>query len=149
MIERHPAGRSCALVLLAAGVLTATGLTGLFALSTAGGPAVPANAPAAVVQTLAPTTTPAVTTTPAATTTAPVAAPRALVAEPTTTTEDPTVPVNPAPATDANGVRVAPSSNPNANKTPDPIGAENGWDPTGNDGKGAPVGPDPATVPTR
>lgn len=154
MIKRHPAGRSCALVLLAAGVLTATGLTGLFALSASGGPAVPTNAPAAVVQTLAPTTTPAVTTTPAATTTAPAAVPHALAAA---TEESPVVTSTPSPTEPdpqyidlGSGVtqRVA-APNPTG-QPPAPLGPENGWDPTGGpNGGGAPVGPDPATDPQR
>jgi hypothetical protein len=109
MIERHPAGRSCALALLAvAGVLTASGLAIGHAIATQNDPAQPATAPVAVVQTLAPTTTPAITTTPAATTTAPVAAPRAVVAEPTAT-EETTVTNPPAgPTVDDTGRRLPP-----------------------------------------
>lgn len=147
MIERHPAGRgrwggASAIVLLAAGVLTATGLALGHVFATDGTtPAPSAPVPAAVVATV--TTTPDPAPEAAQTTTAPVA-PRALVADPTTTTEETTVanpPTEQTPPTDANGVRVAPS-NPNANQDPGKPGAENGVDANGN-----PVGPSPQVTP--
>lgn len=157
MSTRHPAGRGCwggaTAILAIAGVLTAS-LLGILHMVTSGDPAVPANAPAAVVQTLAPTTTPAVTTTPAATTTAPAAVPHALAAA---TEESPVVTSTPSPTGPdpqyidlGSGVtqRVAPP-NPTG-QPPAPLGPENGWDPTGGpNGGGAPVGPDPATDPQR
>jgi hypothetical protein len=108
MIERHPAGRSCAVTLLAGvGLMVATAFGVLHAVAPSS-PAQPATAPAAVVQTLAPTTTPTVTTTPAATTTAPVAAPRAVIAEPTAAEE--TTMTNPPadPTVDDTGRRLPP-----------------------------------------
>jgi len=150
MIERHPAGRSCALVLLIAGILTASALTGLFALATSGGssPSTGSPVPAAVV--VAGTTTPTTAVKPSAAATAPAsvpaAAPRVVVApaEVIAPTEETTVPAATPPATDANGARVAPV-NPNANQTPAPLGAANGIDPK----SGKPVGPDPAVDPQR
>ena len=146
MIDRHPAGRSCALALLVAGVLTATGLTGLFAVASSGGPVPTVNAPlpAAVVATV--TTTAAPTSTATQTTTAPAVAPHVAV-DPTTTQETTVAnpptnpPAGPPPATDVNGVRIAPS-NPNANQDPGKPGAKNGVDANGN-----PVGPSPQVTP--
>lgn len=158
MSTRHPAGRGwggATAILLIAGVVTATGLAIGHAAFTQDSPAVPANAPAAVVQTLAPTTTATTTTAtttvaPPAVTTAPVA-PRALVADPTTP-EDPTVTKTDPEYVDlGSGVtqRVEPPLKPPV--PPAPLGAENGWDPTANGGKGGYTGsghgPDPATVP--
>jgi len=93
MIERHPAGRSCALVLLVAGVLTASALTGLFALATSGGsnPSTGSPVPAAVV--VAGTTTPTTTVEPSAAATAPGSAP-----------VNPNANQTPAPLGAANGI---------------------------------------------
>lgn len=133
MIERHPAGRSCAVTLLAGvGLMVATAFGVLHAVAP-GSPAQPASTPAGLMQTLAPTTTPAVTTTPAATTTAPVAAPRAAVAAPTTT-EETTVanpPTTPQYIDLGSGVtqRVAPPAP--APRPPVPGPGDDGWTPPG------------------
>lgn len=153
MIERHPAGRSCALVLFAAGVLTATIVGGIYGVAATIGhtgetPVI--HAPLPVVQAVPGTTTATTTLVPPAATTAPNSAPAARAAvQETTVTEPAPVETTPEYIDLGSGVtqRVAPPAKPPT--PPPPPGPENGWDPTANGGKGGPIGPDPATAPTR
>ena len=131
MIERHPAGRSCAVVLLAAaGILTAGVLALAHTVATQDGPVPATVAPVPAAQVVPATTTPDPTTTTTQTNSAP-AAPRALVAVDPTTTQETTVATT--PPTDANGVRIAPPppNQPDEGKDPSQAGLDTDLNPVG------------------